>query len=455
MASKKNKPTSKKKKIIWRVVIFIVLAGLFYGGYYIYARLPIITAYAAKDMCSCVFIGERNSEDVLNNEFQFSLVKHANAEVDMEKKSVTATVWGMGSKTAYYHTQKGCAILNQAEVADFLKPVENISEISIKNRTIEEDLSNPSIDYLQLNQAISAHFEDSNPEKPFGTRAVIVLRNGKLIAENYAAGFDKNSKHLGWSMTKSIFSALIGIAIKQDYISSVEEDNLFKEWQNDDRKKITLRNLLQMNSGLKWTEDYGDISEATLMLYENDDMVSYAKSCELEAAPGVQWEYSSGTTNLLSGLLRQRMDYPIYFNYPYQELFAKIGAPSFALETDASGNYVASSYSWATARDWAKFGQFYLDKGVANGEQILPDYWIDFTKEPATGSENSYGAQFWLPTSEEYPSAPEDMYFADGFQGQRIFVIPSEHLVIVRLGLSRFDPPNYDQLIKGIIASID
>ncbi|MCB9198121.1 MAG: serine hydrolase [Flavobacteriales bacterium] len=454
MSAKKSATKSPKKKLIWRIVIFILIAGLGYGFYYIYARLPIITAYSAKDMCSCVFIADRDPADVQDNEFQFSLVKYANAEVDMEKKSVTATVWGMGAKTAYYHPQKGCSILNNTSSDEFLKIIEGLSDVQINNRTIDEDLDNANIDYTVLNDAVNKHFKDTDPEKPFGTRAILVLHNGHLIAETYADGFDKNSLHLGWSMTKSIFSALIGRAIQQDYISSVEENELFKEWKSDDRKEITLKQLLQMNSGIEWTENYGDISEATIMLYENDDMVKYAKSCDMEAKPGEHWEYSSGSTNLLSGLLRQRMNYETYFNYPYSELFAKIGAPSFRLETDAAGNYVASSYAWATARDWAKFGQLYLDQGMANNENLFPEGWIQFTKEAANDSKGGYGAQFWLPTKEEYPTAPEDMYFADGFQGQRIFIIPSAHVVIVRLGLSRFEQPNYDEMISDILSAI-
>lgn len=449
----KKKKTNPKRKLIIRIVLAVFAIGLFYGGYYFYARLPIITAYAAKDMCSCVFIGDRDPEDVIKNEFQFSLVKHAHAEVDFENKTVTASVWGMGDKTAYYHPQKGCAILNEMEAEAFLKDIEYLDNaVSINNIPLIEDLSDSTVDYATLNTAIEKAFEDQDSEKPFGTRAIIVLKDGKLIAEKYSEGFHKDSRHLGWSMTKSIFSALIGIAIRQDYISSTEEDHLFKEWKGDDRKNITLKQLLQMNAGLAWTEDYGDISEATQMLYESDDMVSFAKGCEQEAKPGEHWEYSSGSSNLLSGLLRQRMEYKTYFQFPYKELFDKIGAPSFTIETDASGSFVASSYAWATARDWAKFGQLYLENGItSSGEMLFPENWVEFSAEEANDSKGGYAAQFWLPTAEKYPNAPEGMFFADGFQGQRIFIIPSHNVIIVRLGLSRFDQPNYDEMITEVL----
>lgn len=452
---KSGKTSSKKKKII-RVVLIVLVLGLFYAGYYIYARLPIITAYAAKDMCSCVFIGARDPQNVKDNEFQFSLVKYADAEVDYDNKTVTATVFGLGEKKAYYHPQKGCAILNEVDAKEYLQnAVPPVVFDTTFYKPLNINITDPNVNYDLLNTAINNAFKDKDPEKPFGTRTIIVLKDGKIIGEKYTEGFDKNSMQLGWSMTKSIFSALIGIAIKQDYISSVDEKNLFKEWQGDDRKNITLKQLLQMNAGLEWTEDYGDISEATRMLYESDDMVSFTKSCEQEAKPGEHWEYSSGCSNLLSGLLRQRMTDDTYFHFPAKELFNKIGATSFRIETDATGNYVASSYAWATARDWAKFGQLYLSKGIVDGESLFPQGWIEFSTEEANDSEGQYGAQFWLPTKAEYPNAPKDMFFADGFQGQRIFIIPSHEVVIVRLGLSRFDQPDYDQMITEILSAIN
>ena len=443
------------KKHYGKLILLTLLIALIFGLTYAYNRLPIVTGYAAKDMCSCVFIAQRDSKNVEENEFQFSLIKYAHTEIDVENKTVTATVWGMGAKTAYFHPQKGCAILNETDAKDFLTGV-NYSN-NIENQELESNTSMQNVDYDALEKAVSDHFIDDDIEKPYGTRAVLILKDGQIIAEKYAEAFNKDTKQIGWSMTKSIFSALIGIGIQQDYISSIDEKSLFKEWKSDDRKDITLKQLLQMNSGLEWTEDYADISEATVMLYDRDDMISYAKNTGVEGKKGKHWEYSSGTSNLLSGLLRQRFkDYDSYFKFPYEQLFSKIGAPSFIIETDPKGNFVASSYAWATARDWAKFGQLYANDGVWSGERILPEGWTKFTAEVAEGSDGGYGAQFWLPTNEDYPNSPKDMYFADGFQGQRIFVIPSENVVIVRLGLSRFkeSEPKYDELISEVLKAI-
>lgn len=446
-------------KSIWRkhkkkIILSSILLLLFIGFRYAYVRFPLITGYAAKDMCSCMFIGGQEGEDVAQNEFQFSLIKYADYEVDEKNKSVTSTVFGMGSKTAYFTPKNGCVILNDTDLKNWKhfqgKPYP-VREIPLENWTSDSAIS-PS--RKKLEQAIKEHFKDANPEEPFGTRAVVVLKDGKLIVEQYAEGFDKDSKQIGWSMTKSIFNSLIGIAIQQKKLDGLNQTKLFPEWK-DERKKISLKNILQMNSGLSWEEDYSTISEATTMLYNEDNMVDYVLNQPMEAKIGKHWEYSSGSSNLLGGILRNAMSKKEYFDFPYKYLFDKIGAQSFVLETDASNNYVASSYAWATARDWAKFGQLFLDKGVVDGEQLFPAGWTEFSAETANDSKGQYGAQFWLPTKEEYPNSPKDMYFADGFQGQRIFIIPSENLVIVRLGLTRFDPPDYDELVVGIIEALE
>lgn len=435
-----------KKKIILSTILILLLIGFRYA----YVRFPLITGYASKDMCSCMFIADREAKDVAKKEFQFSLIKYADYEVDKKNKSVTATVFGMGAKTAYFTQRNGCVILNDTERQNWKHS--KADRYPVRDLALE-DVQSEYADNKKLDQAIKKHFKDDNPEEPFGTRAVLVLKDGKLIAEQYAKGFDKDSKQIGWSMTKSIFNALIGIAIQEGKLDGLNQTKLFPEWK-DKRKNISLKNILQMNSGLSWNEDYSTVSEATTMLYDQDNMIDYALNQPMEAKIGKHWEYSSGSSNLLSGILRDRMKNEEYFDFPYKYLFDKIGAPSFVLETDASNNYVASSYAWATARDWAKFGQFFLDEGVVDGEQLLPDDWCNFTTEVANDSKGEYGAQFWLPTNKDYPKSPKDMYFADGFQGQRIFIIPSEGLVIVRLGLTRFDHPVYDELVVDVIEAL-
>ena len=172
---------------------------------------------------------------------------------------------------------------------------------------------------------------------------------------------------------------------------------------------------------------------------------------EAEGEPAAIWNYSSGTSNLLSGLLRTHFDtYQAYLDFPYQALIDKIGMHSMLIETDMAGNFVGSSYAWASTRDWARFGLLYLNRGLWNGEQIFSPDWIDYITKPTHGSDGTYGAHFWLNAEGKYPDVPRDLYSANGYQGQYVFIIPSKNVVVVRTGLA--EPPEFD--VNAFLANI-
>jgi hypothetical protein len=190
------------------------------------------------------------------------------------------------------------------------------------------------------------------------------------------------------------------------------------------------------------------------MLYRSHDSYKVAIDVPYGKKPGSEWKYSSGTTNILSGIMRTVIgNDQAYHEFPYREIFNKIGVSSMILETDAAGNFVGSSYGFATARDWARFGLLYYREGIWKNDTILPKGWVDYTRNPVADSKGEYGAQFWLNRSRSLPDAPEDMFFCDGHRGQRIFIIPSRKLVVVRLGFSEegFD---HNLFLKGILAAI-
>ncbi|MEL6943911.1 MAG: serine hydrolase, partial [Bacteroidota bacterium] len=286
------------------------------------------------------------------------------------------------------------------------------------------------------------------------TRAIVIVKDNLLLTERYKEGFDQNSLHLGWSMHKSITNALIGILVGEGKLK-LEEGAPIAAWQEDERKAITINDLLQMNSGLEFVEEYAKRSDVTKMLFEERAMGKYAINKPLEAAVGSKHYYSSGTSNILSEIIRQQIPtHQSYWSFPYQSLFSKINAPSFRLEADASGTYVGSSYAFATARDWARFGLLYLNDGVWNGERILPEGWVDYTKTPAPHSEGTYGAHFWTNQGDKFPSAPKDMFWARGFDGQYVFILPSQNMVLVRLGVDGLGEMDADALLKGIVAAL-
>lgn len=420
-----------------------------------YPKLNIITGFAAKSTCSCMYEAKRNFTDIQETDNNFSPINLAKVKVDSLHKKVTATVFGLKKRTAVYINGVGCVLLPKA--------IEKNYFISFKpNRdTIKKPLPYPygslpqkdtlfaEVDYNLLNKAVKNAFVDS-----LKTRAVLVIYKDQIIAEKYAKGFSQNTKLLGWSITKSIASAVTGILTQKNQIS-LNTNHLFKEWQKDQRANITLNNLLQMNSGLDWEEDYTKISDVTKMLFLSKDMAVVPMQKTLAGKPNHSWNYSSGTTNLISKYIRNQFtNHQEYLDFWYKELIDKIGMHSMTLETDVEGNYIASSYAWATARDWAKFALLYLHQGNWNKQQIIPKQWVAYSTTPTPTSNGRYGAQFWLNQNSFYPNAPKTMFSCEGYQGQYLFIIPSKNMVIVRFGLAEEPIFNPNLFLKNILKSV-
>jgi len=444
-----------------KLFIFLSLLLLLIGGvlFYLQDHLKLITGTAAKRMCSCVFVADRTPESVVNQDNNFSIVSYADASVDKVKKIASATVLGMAKQTAVYREGLGCSLVSDGYASDQLQAVSvpalqaSLSTAATNNWPMGDRIVDsllPVFDKTKLTTALAYAFE--NPA--LKTRAVVVLKDGQLIGEQYADGFNKDTPILGWSMTKSITSALVGILAKEGKVA-INEPVDIPEWQEDERSKITMNNLLQMSSGLKWGEIYSTVSDVTKMLSLEGDMYQHAISVPLEVAPDTKFYYSSGTTNIVAGLIKKHFDrVEDYWAFPHTALLDKIGMHSAVIEPDASGTFVGSSYCFATPRDWAKFGQFYLNDGVWQGERILPEGWVDYTRTPANASAKGYGAFFWLNADEELVDVPKDMYACNGFQGQRVFILPSQNLVVVRMGLSEEGAFDFNEFLKGILAAI-
>ena len=214
---------------------------------------------------------------------------------------------------------------------------------------------------------------------------------------------------------------------------------------------------MQMQSGLQWNEDYGNRSDVTVMLYCENDFAAFTYRQPLKYPIGSHWYYSSGTTNIVTHLMRQKFaDDAKFYAFPYTRLFRKIGITNAILETDPSGNPVGSSYLYATARDYARFALLYLQDGVFNGERILPEDWVHYSTTSAQDSQGRYGAFFWLNQDRHYPAAPEDMFSCQGHDGQQIFIIPSKELAVVVLGYSpKPVGMNFNALLGDILKTLN
>ena len=267
-----------------------------------------------------------------------------------------------------------------------------------------------------------------------------MLRDGQLVGERYAPGFDGQTPQLGWSMGKSVTSLLLGRMALQQRIG-VEDTGLRPDW-TDERKNISVDQLLRMTSGLTWDETYSLGTPITQMLYAEPDMAGFAASQPLAHPPGTYQQYSSGSTNILCGVLTDLADAPDA-DLPREQLFAPLGLTSATWEVDATGTPVCSSYLWATPRDWATIGEFALRDGVWAGERLLPEGWMAQTTTAtpvATSEEKGYAGGWWVNREADgslvEETLPEDAYWASGHDGQFLYVVPSAGLVVARLGFS-------------------
>lgn len=430
--------------ILCSIVLMLIYVGITFP--------PVMAGMAAKTICSCVYVSGRTVESVKEKELLvFPGLSRAKINLNNTDSTVTAKILWRTSK-AIFRKGLGCTLLASLDEAAIRK-----QEIKVADRPpVNQDLLPwpmgniiydsllPQVRMDIVNQALEDAFSENDDEKPIFTHAVLAVYNGQIIAERYATGFDQNSVLMGWSMTKSIVNAMIGILVNEGKLDP-DAPAPVPEWAGDERKDITLNHLLQASSGLEWSESYFiPTSDFHNMFIRSDDKAAYALSRKLAHTPGSYFQYSSGTTNILSRIIRQTVGDEQYYRFPYEKLFYKTGMNHAIIEPDGSGTFVGSSYSYATARDWARFGVLYLNEGRWNEEQLLPVGWVKYTTTPAPAADmGKYGAQWWLnsgkrndPAIRKYPELPVDAFWADGFEEQYVMVIPSKKLVIVRLGVS-------------------
>ena len=434
------------------IALLLVILG---GCIYLNSLMPIITGYAAKNLASAVFVSGRKAKDVEALDLHFSFIRFTSNTVDYENKTVTSRfLWG--KSTAVYREGYGVTLLHGA-TADWLRKQRFPAGVLCEERAEQDSTSK-----AQLSKGDSAVAERLAPiAKAFVSKrayhghpfAFVVLHKGGVVAECYDEGIGPDTKLLSWSMAKSFVNALIGIMVK-DSLLDIHAPMDIPEWRGDGRKAITIHDLMQMQSGLEWNEDYGARSDVNIMLHCESDMGLYALKKPLEYEPRTHWQYSSGTTDIVMRYLRDSFSSDeAFLRYMHSRLFVPLGIVAPVFEQDMSGTPVGSSYLYATAKDCARFVQMYLDNGCVDNKRILPEGWVDYTRTPATASEGRYGAFFWLNRCGKFPDVPKDMYYCDGHDGQDIFIFPFHQLVVVILGFSP-KPDNvidFNTLLRDIL----
>ncbi|MGE0503033.1 MAG: serine hydrolase domain-containing protein [Rhizobiaceae bacterium] len=420
--------------------------------------IRVASNYSAKIVCSNVFVAGRDAQDVLALDVQapgHPILKLISVSVDAEARTVSAGLFGVfGGGLALARDGYGCVTVPDGDLAAVPRtpaaPSGAARMTGIWPQGIAVEPSQDA-DILRI-------LDDPAMTGP-GMRAVVVVQNGRIVGERYGKGFSSETPLLGWSMTKSVTAAIVGTLVRDGRLS-VDQKGLFDAWKADGRADIALSDLMAMSSGLEFNEDYGDVTDVTRMLYLEPDMASFAAAKPLTAGVGDVWNYSTGTTVLVSQLWQQAVGAEALV-YPWKALFDPLGMTTARIEIDARGTFVGSSYLYASARDWARFGLFMLQGGVWNGQQILPPGYVDWLREAAPASNGEYGKHVWLhgPSGNTPPGQdpdagfdlPDDAFWFLGHDGQSVALVPSKNLVVVRLGLT---PSKLDYKPQAMLAEL-
>ena len=456
----------KMKKILLGIAAFLVIALL--AGYgYMLPTFKVATGYTAKAVCSYYFLTGQDLDSLMTELPSNPLVPFLRPKIDETKGEATVTLWGWAAKQkAILRPGLGCTLLAGKG------PFETRSAQMVQPKALDLSQLWPLGDAVTteksptLETVLDKWFQDPDPANPRRTRAIVVVKDGQIIAERYGKGFSKDTLFQGWSMTKSVTNALLGILVQQGKLD-IHSPAPVPEWQgtDDPRKAITIDQLIRMSSGLEFNEDYSNLANGvTQMLYNQSDMAAYAANEPLAGAPDTIWNYSSGTANILSRIIRDTIggDITDYWAFPQEALFHRIGMNSATFEPDASGTFVGSSYMYTTARDWARFGLLYLQDGVWNGERILPEGWVDYTRTPTPPSLGEYGGMWWLnasdgsdPATKEWTDLPDDIYYAEGHDGQDVVIFPTQNMIVVRLSVSRGGSWDVAEFLADVMAAVE
>jgi CubicO group peptidase (beta-lactamase class C family) len=434
------------------VLAVAVAAALALGLRWLYVGASAGTGYAAKVGCSLVFNSAQDLGAVLRDYVALEVSPLGPAlRVRAGAADVEVSALGLIRARAVHQPPLGCTLLAEGAAPPA------VGALPARPRL------DPALDWplgergpegappSAVVAAIAHAFEEPGPAgRVRATKAIVVAKDGRLVAEHYAPGYGPETPMLSWSMGKSVLAALVGVAVAEGRLA-LHEPAPVPEWRgpDDPRRAISLDQLLRMSSGLAFDESKGATSDLPRMLFTASDTGGYAARQPLVAPPDTLWSYSSGTSNLVARILRDALggDLASRTRWANERLFDAAGMSSAFVESDASGTWVASSFAFMTARDWARFGELHRIGGVWNGRRILPEGWTRYVTTPTRAApEGCYGAHWWLnrgtlrhPDCHVWPEAPADAFAARGHSGQYVMVVPSERLVVVRLGLSHPD----------------
>lgn len=463
---------TRRRKIIL-LTTTVVAAGLALGAARARDVPKVATGFVADTLCSETFVSgldpSRNLAETIDAMPGASLLSWAmDYHVDRARKDVTVTLFGIGRSHAVYREGLGCTLEHGEGIADVAVPPDD------RQPALLPEIAGPGLvppQNEELSAALDRAFAEPAQPPYRRTRAIVVMKAGRIIAERYADGIGPETPLLGFSMTKSVTSALTGILVRQGKLK-LDGAAPIAAWQDpgDPRHAITVDQLLRHTAGIalgsSLQASLGSVLEpVNTMKYAEDDMASFAERAPLATAPGTVWNYHDGNFLILSHLIRNAAggNPADALAFARRELFGPLGMRHVTLQLDGAGTIEGSGEMMASARDWARFGQLYLDDGVAGGKRILPEGWVNYSASATPNAWVGIGAGFWTNQGDSFGAKfriehgwPRDAFFAKGTIGQYTIVIPSEKLVIVRLGRSPNFPPEADgvfELVRDVIAS--
>ena len=444
-------------KYLFLAIAVVVIALIIWLAIAPPALVRVASNYAAKIVCSNVHLAGRDAQEVLKVDVQapgHPILSYL--DVETKGDEVRSSLFGLFAPALAVHRKGfGCTAVPDGDKAAL--PVLPTLETS---SALSPDVLWPSGSAVEpvSNEKLAAVLNNEELQGP-DMRAIVVIKDGKVVAERYGEGFSAKTPLLGWSMAKTVTGALVG-ALEKKGIVKRTDTGLFDEWKGDARKDISVANMLGMASSLTWNEGYGSVSDVTRVLYLEPDMAKFASKSLMDPADGSKrgevFNYSSGTSTMISRYWQSKFDRPVdALSFPRQALFGPLGMSTAVFETDARGTLVGGSYIYASARDWARFGQFLLQKGIWEGQQILPEGYVDWMVEPhpAEGLEpldptrpkhvaGSYGrGHIWLRPPGAGRNGPDPEFnhkawWLAGHDGQSVAIVPAENLVVVRMGLT-------------------
>lgn len=427
-----------KKIIVTLVVLLLFSVGfrfaLGFFPWHLVAALDVATGLGAKIACSGYYISGQSEQQIGDDLASYSPATRLVVFDFSQPNRVVANLNNLSQASATYRPGIGCTLdIGDTQALDNLVGYEIEPAAKPWPMGTVVDTIDPQL------QTLAQNIVEQDNQAGLDTRALVVVKEGTIVAEAYGRNVTPSTPLLGWSMGKSLTAMMVGRWATLQEQHNFDIQPVFDTW-HDDKAGISLTDLLNMTSGLSFDETYAPGSDSTHMLFSAYSASDVAMNTELEYAPGSHFSYSSGTTNIIARWLYQQLGGTpqASIDFLYGELFAPAGMHTAIFEPDPSGVYVGSSYIYASGRDWARLGWLMVNKGSINDQQLLASEFVrDAVTTNASDNYPAYGYQFWLNYGNEslmFESLPEDAYFMLGNRKQVVMMVPSQNTVIVRLG---------------------